>query len=34
MTVVLLGTSISRDYDLTKALKRVKGHIYRLHLHP
>ena len=27
-TVVLLGTSISRDYDLTKALKRVSGHIY------
>ena len=27
-TVVLLGTSISRDYDLTKALKRVKGHVY------
>ena len=26
--VVLLGTSISRDYDLTKALKRVKGHVY------
>jgi hypothetical protein len=27
-TVVLLGTSISRDYDLTKALKRVRGHVY------
>lgn len=27
-TVVLLGTSISRDYDLTKALRRVKGHVY------
>ena len=27
-TVVLLGTSISRDYDLTKALKHVKGHVY------
>lgn len=26
--VVLLGTSISRDYDLTNALKRVKGHVY------
>jgi hypothetical protein len=26
--VVLLGTSISRDYDLTKALEHVKGHIY------
>ncbi len=26
--VVLLGASISRDYDLTKALKRVKGHMY------
>ncbi|CAN5798503.1 hypothetical protein BH11VER1_BH11VER1_34120 [soil metagenome] len=26
--VVLLGTSISRDYDLTKALKRVSGHVY------
>ena len=26
--VVLLGTSISRDYDLTKALQRVKGHVY------
>lgn len=26
--VVLLGTSISRNYDLTKALKRVKGHLY------
>lgn len=26
--VVLLGTSISRDYDLTRALKRVKGHVY------
>lgn len=26
--MVLLGTSISRDYDLTKALKRVKGHVY------
>jgi pimeloyl-ACP methyl ester carboxylesterase len=26
--VVLLGTSISENYDLTKALKRVKGHIY------
>jgi hypothetical protein len=26
--VVLLGTSISRNYDLTKALKRVKGQIY------
>ncbi len=25
---VLLGTSISRNYDLTKALKRVKGHVY------
>ncbi|HEY2572711.1 MAG TPA: hypothetical protein VGH65_01540, partial [Verrucomicrobiaceae bacterium] len=27
-TVVLLGTSISRDYDLTKALRHVKGHVY------
>ena len=26
--VVLLGTSISRDYDLTRALKRVKGRVY------
>ncbi|HEY2124696.1 MAG TPA: hypothetical protein VGG94_04445 [Chthoniobacterales bacterium] len=26
--VVLLGASISRDYDLTKALKRVRGHLY------
>lgn len=26
--VVLLGTSISRDYDLTQALKRVKGKLY------
>ncbi len=26
--MVLLGTSISRDYDMTKALKRVKGHVY------
>jgi hypothetical protein len=26
--VVLLGTSISKDYDLTKALKRVKEHVY------
>lgn len=26
--VVLLGTSISENYDLTKALKRVKGHLY------
>ena len=26
--VVLLGTSISEDYDLTKALKRVRGHVY------
>lgn len=26
--VVLLGTSISRDYDLTKALKRVKKKLY------
>lgn len=26
--VVLLGTSISEDYDLTKALRRVKGHLY------
>ena len=26
--VVLLGTSISRDYDLTEALKRVKGKLY------
>lgn len=26
--VVLLGTSISQNYDLTKALKRVKGHVY------
>jgi len=26
--VVLLGASISRDYDLTKALKHVKGHVY------
>lgn len=26
--VVLLGTSISEDYDMTKALKRVKGHLY------
>lgn len=27
-TIVLLGTSLSADYDLTKALKRVKGHLY------
>lgn len=26
--IVLLGTSISRDYDLTEALKRVKGKLY------
>lgn len=26
--VVLLGTSISRDYDMTEALKRVKGKVY------
>lgn len=26
--VVLLGTSISRNYDMTKALNRVKGHVY------
>ncbi len=26
--MVLLGTSISQNYDLTKALKRVKGHVY------
>ena len=26
--VVLLGTSISRDYDLTRALKRVKNKLY------
>ncbi|MEI6536603.1 MAG: hypothetical protein WCN98_14755 [Verrucomicrobiaceae bacterium] len=26
--VVLLGTSISRDYDMTEALKRVKGKLY------
>lgn len=26
--VVLLGTSISRDYDLTKALKKVDGKLY------
>lgn len=26
--VVLLGTSISRDYDLTEALKRVRGKLY------
>jgi Alpha/beta hydrolase len=26
--VVLLGASISENYDLTKALKRVKGHVY------
>jgi hypothetical protein len=26
--VVLLGTSISHDYDLTEALKRVKGKLY------
>ncbi|MEO5913505.1 MAG: hypothetical protein ABIS50_04685 [Luteolibacter sp.] len=26
--IVLLGTSISRNYDLTKALKRVRGHVY------
>lgn len=26
--VVLLGASISRDYDLTKALKRIRGHLY------
>lgn len=26
--VVLLGASLSRDYDLTKALKRVHGHLY------
>jgi hypothetical protein len=26
--VVLLGASISRDYDLTKALKHVRGHFY------
>lgn len=27
-TVVLLGTSISRDYDLTTALRHVKGRVY------
>lgn len=27
-TVVLLGTSISRDYDMTQALRHVKGHVY------
>jgi hypothetical protein len=27
-TVVLLGTSISRDYDMTEALKRVKNKLY------
>jgi hypothetical protein len=26
--VVLLGTSISRDYDMTEALKRVKNKLY------
>jgi pimeloyl-ACP methyl ester carboxylesterase len=26
--VVLLGTSISENYDLTQALKRVRGHVY------
>ena len=26
--VVLLGTSISEDYDLTKALHHVRGHVY------
>ncbi len=26
--MVLLGTSISRNYDMTKALRRVKGHVY------
>lgn len=26
--VMLLGTSISEDYDLTKALRHVKGHVY------
>ena len=26
--VVLLGTSISENYDLTKALRRVRGHVY------
>lgn len=26
--MVLLGTSISQDYDMTKALKRVKGQVY------
>ena len=26
--MVLLGCSISQNYDLTKALKRVKGHVY------
>lgn len=26
--VVLLGASISRDYDMTKALKRVRGKLY------
>ena len=26
--VVLLGTSISQNYDMTKALKRVKGNVY------
>lgn len=26
--VVLLGTSISRDYDLTKALKHARGRVY------
>ncbi|MBN1510094.1 MAG: hypothetical protein JW955_24825 [Sedimentisphaerales bacterium] len=26
--VVLLGTSVSTDYDLTKAMQRVRGHMY------
>jgi hypothetical protein len=26
--VVLLGTSISENYDLTKALRHIKGHVY------
>lgn len=26
--MVLLGTSISRNYDMTKALRRIKGHVY------
>ncbi len=26
--VVLLGTSISEDYDLTKALQHIRGHLY------